>query len=68
MLTYPNGTEYPVIVSWKVALPNPDGSVETFGLGESYIVPPATEARFEVLGQENMSGFIKSDRMEAAPR
>ena len=49
MLAYPNGTEYAVIVSGKVALTNPDGSVETFGPGESYILPPATEVRFEVL-------------------
>ena len=49
MLVYPNGTEYAVILSGKVALTNPDGSVETFGPGESYVLPAATEVRFEVL-------------------
>lgn len=49
MLVYPNGAEYAVIVSGKVALTNPDGSIGTFGPGESYILPPATEVRFEVL-------------------
>ncbi len=49
MLVYPNGTEYSTILSGKVAITNPDGSVETFGAGESYILPPATEVRFEVL-------------------
>ena len=49
MLSYPGGTEYSVILSGKVAITNPDGSVETFGAGESYILPAGTEVRFEVL-------------------
>lgn len=49
MLSYPDGVEYSVILSGKVAITNPDGSVETFGAGESYILPAGTEVRFEVL-------------------
>ncbi len=49
MLSYPDGTEYAVILSGKVALTNPDGSVETFTAGESYVLPANTEVRFEVL-------------------
>lgn len=49
MLVYPNGTEYSVILSGKVAITNPDGSVETFSAGEGYILPAGVEVRFEVL-------------------
>lgn len=49
MLGYPDATEYSVIVSGKVALTNPDGSVETFEGGESYILPAGVTVRFEVL-------------------
>lgn len=49
MLSYPNGTEYAVIVSGKAALTNPDGTVETFGPGESYVLPAGVEVKFEVL-------------------
>ena len=49
MLVYPNGTEYAHILSGKLAITNPDGSVETFTAGDSYVLPAATEVRFEVL-------------------
>lgn len=49
MLSYPGGTEYSTILSGKVAITNPDGSVETFGPGESYVMPAGIEVRFEVL-------------------
>lgn len=49
MLSYPDATEYSTIVSGKVALTAPDGSVETFQSGESYILPAGLEVRFEVL-------------------
>lgn len=48
-LSYPDGTEYSVILSGKVSITNPDGSVEIFEAGESYILPAGTEVRFEVL-------------------
>lgn len=48
-LVYPDGTEYSVILSGKVSITNPDGSVEFFEAGESYILPAGTEVRFEVL-------------------
>jgi len=49
MLSYPEGCEYSVILSGKVAITNPDGSVETFEAGESYVLPAGIEVRFEVL-------------------
>lgn len=49
MLSYPTGTEYSLIVSGKLAITNPDGSIETFEAGESYILPAGVEVRFEVL-------------------
>ncbi len=49
MLVYPNGTEYAQILSGKLAITNPDGSVETFSAGESYVLPAGVEVRFEVL-------------------
>ncbi|MCK3777008.1 cupin domain-containing protein [Ensifer sesbaniae] len=49
MLSYPEGCEYSFILSGKVAITNPDGSVETFEAGESYVLPAGVEVRFEVL-------------------
>ncbi|WP_065373817.1 cupin domain-containing protein [Ensifer adhaerens] len=49
MLSYPDGSEYSVILSGKVAITNPDGSIETFSAGESYVLPAGVEVRFEVL-------------------
>lgn len=48
-LSHQDGTEYSVILSGKLAITNPDGSIETFGAGESYILPARTMVRFEVL-------------------
>lgn len=48
-LSYPGGTEYSIILAGKVAITNPDGSVEAFEAGESYILPAGVEVRFEVL-------------------
>ena len=49
ILSYPNENEYCVVLKGKVALTNPDGSVETFETGDSYVVPAGFEGRFEVL-------------------
>jgi len=49
MLVYPDMNEYCVVISGRVALTNPDGSIEEFGTGDSYIVPMGFEGRFEVL-------------------
>jgi uncharacterized cupin superfamily protein len=48
MLTNENSTEYSSILSGKVAITNPDGSVETFGAGERYVLPAGVTVRFEV--------------------
>jgi uncharacterized cupin superfamily protein len=49
MLSYPDAVEYSVILSGKVAITSPDGSVQTFQAGESYVLPKGVEVRFEVL-------------------
>jgi uncharacterized cupin superfamily protein len=49
MLSYPNGMEYSVILLGKVSITSPDGTVETFEAGESYLLPQGVEVRFEVL-------------------
>ena len=38
-----------VVISGRVALTNPNGSIEEFGAGDCYIVPKGFEGRFEVL-------------------
>ncbi|MFT3999082.1 MAG: cupin domain-containing protein [Rhizobium sp.] len=48
-LSYPETSEFCLVISGKVALTNPDGTVQTFGPGDSYIVPKGFEGRFEVL-------------------
>ena len=50
ILNYPGQTtEYCFVLEGKVALTNPDGSVEVFEKGDSYIVPAGFEGKFEVL-------------------
>ena len=41
--------EFCTVLSGRVALTDPDGSVQEFGAGDSYIVPKGFEGRFEVL-------------------
>ncbi len=49
-LAYPGETvEFCYVLKGKVALTNPDGSVETFEAGDGYIVPAGFKGRFEVL-------------------
>ena len=48
-LSCPDFAEYSTILKGKVALTNPDGTVETFEAGESYVLPVGWEGRFEVL-------------------
>ena len=61
-LVYPNGTEYSVILSGKVALTNPDGSVETFSAGESYVLPAGVPVRFEVLETMRKAYVLYTDK------
>ena len=50
ILKYPgHTTEYCHVLKGKVALSNPDGTVEVFEQGDSYIVPAGYEGKFEVL-------------------
>lgn len=42
-------SEYSTILQGKVALTNPDGSIETFGAGDAYVLPVGWQGRFEVL-------------------
>lgn len=42
-------SEFATILSGRVALTDPDGTVNTFGPGESYIMPVGWQGRFEVL-------------------
>ncbi|KUJ86178.1 hypothetical protein AVO45_04260 [Ruegeria marisrubri] len=48
-LSYPDTNEFCLVLSGKVALTDPDGTVHEFGPGDSYIVPKGFEGRFEVL-------------------
>lgn len=48
-LAYPDNHEFCVVVSGRVALTNPDGSVNEFGPGDCYIVPKGFDGKFEVL-------------------
>ncbi|MBB5042395.1 cupin domain-containing protein [Shinella fusca] len=48
-LAYPESSEFCVVISGRVALTNPNGSIEEFGAGDCYIVPKGFEGRFEVL-------------------
>ncbi len=49
ILSYPDSTEYCTVVSGKLAITGPDGKIETFGPGESYVLTAGFEGRFEVL-------------------
>ncbi len=49
LLAYPDNHEFCVVVSGRVALTNPDGSVNEFGPGDCYIVPKGFDGKFEVL-------------------
>lgn len=42
-------SEYSTILQGKVALTNPDGSVEVFEAGDSYVLPVGWQGRFEVI-------------------
>jgi uncharacterized cupin superfamily protein len=48
ILNYPTENEYCVVLKGKVSLTNPDGSVETFEAGDSYVVPAGFKGKFEV--------------------
>lgn len=48
-LSCPDFSEYSTILKGKVALTNPDGQVEIFETGDSYVLPVGWQGRFEVL-------------------
>lgn len=48
-LSYPETSEFCIVLSGRVALTGQEGRTEVFGPGDSYIVPKGFEGRFEVL-------------------
>ena len=48
ILDYPTENEYCMVLKGKVSLTNPDGSIETFSAGDSYVVPAGFKGKFEV--------------------
>lgn len=48
-LSYPDTSEFCVVLSGRVALTDLSGKTEEFGAGDYYIVPKGYEGRFEVL-------------------
>jgi len=48
ILSYPESSEFCVVLSGRVALTGADGVVHEFRAGDCYIVPKGFEGRFEV--------------------
>ena len=48
-LSYPETSEFCLVLSGRVALTDGSGRTEEFGPGDSYILPRGFEGRFEVL-------------------
>ncbi|AQS40763.1 MAG: Cupin superfamily protein [Candidatus Tokpelaia hoelldobleri] len=49
ILAYPAATEYATVLSGQVAITDDDGTVHTFGAGDSYVLKSGFSGHFEVL-------------------